>query len=213
MPVSTAPGFGDRNGGDTIRRKSDIWKSSHNAGAFGSARVWIAFVVSAATAGVVVGGVLGVSTQVALGPNENGQGAYVSEAGLAYWSWEQTHVGPIPNPVPPRVSLAKAAPSILPAGATRYAMNPAARGQPSVEWSFQEGTTTPPRTELEIRFVDGLSQPAAAFTVYVESQNAIPGGPVVFNFYWASPPFPPAFFTIETMQSSVLVCTAIGVCP
>ncbi len=173
----------------------------------------VACFVSVAILAVVTGAVLGASALVAAGPTEIGQGTYVSESGLAYWSWEETHVGAIPNPVPARVSLVKAAPTLLPPGSTSYTINAAARGQTAIEWTFQEASTTPSRTELELGFTAGLSQMAAAFTVYVESQNVVGGAPVVYHFYWAAPAVPPSSFTIETMQSSVFSCVGIGMCP
>ncbi|MFZ1024217.1 MAG: hypothetical protein WAN87_08785, partial [Thermoplasmata archaeon] len=175
--------------------------------------VGLTLIASLALTATVIGGVLGASTQFAAGPTESGEGAYVAQTGLAYWSWEQTHVGAIPNPIPARVSVAEAAPTVLPRATAGYTINPAVVGQASVEWSFQESTATPARTELEIRFVDGISQPASSVTIYVESQNAIPAGAVVYEFYWASPAYPPAFLLIESMQASVFVCSAIGACP
>jgi len=163
--------------------------------------------------GVVGGFTLGAATQVTKGPVENSQGAFVSQQGTVYWTWQATILMAIPTPVPAAASTVVTAPTGLPAGGTSWVINPSTAGAESVRWEFHEGTTTPASTELEFRFVAGLNGPSSSIRVYLESQAAVPGATVTYYLYWDAGTFPPASLTIESMQVTVLACTSVGHCP
>jgi hypothetical protein len=161
----------------------------------------------------ILGGVMGASTLVVHGSAEQGQGAYLSEQSPGYWGWQSSTVGVIPNPVPARVSGSAAAPTPLPAGSRSYVINAATVGHTSVRWIFGEAATTPASTELELRFVVGLVNPAVQITVYVETQATAPRGAPAYGFYWDAGVGLSGAITIETMQVLVFVCTSVGHCP
>jgi hypothetical protein len=160
-----------------------------------------------------LGGVLAAPTTISQGTAEQGVGAYVGDQSLAYWTWQSTVLATIPAAVPGGASVNPAAPSILPVGARSYTINAATAGHPAVRWIFQETTAAPMSTELELRFVVGLTNPAAHITVYVETQAAPPGAAHNYRFYWDAGAFAPTAITIETMEATVLACTAVGNCP
>jgi hypothetical protein len=168
-----------------------------------------AIVVTVTTFGVAAG----ASSQVTQGPAETGQGAFVNEHPLAYWSWHSTTVGTIPQPVPPPVSVVAHTPTRLPRVARSYSINGAVAGQPSVAWTFIEAVTAPRLVELMITFVDGLTGPASTIMVFVELSFRAPAGPVAFVFYWDAGTFAPGSLSIETMTATVQTCAPIGTCP
>jgi len=173
----------------------------------------LAAVAVAAILGIVGGFTLGAATQVTQGPVENSQGAFVAQQGTAYWTWHATILTVIPTPAPGLASGTVGAPTRLPAGGASYVIGPSTAGAEAVRWQFTEGTTTPASTELEFRFVAGLSGPSSAIRVYLETQAAIPGFATTYFLYWDAGTFPPASLTIETMQVTVLACSAVGTCP
>lgn len=170
-------------------------------------------VLVAAVLGIVGGFALGAATQVTQGPVENSQGAYVAQAGLTYWTWHATILDTIPTPVPASASTTVAAPTVLPGAGTSYDINPSTAGAQAVRWQFSEGTTAPVSTEIELRFVAGLNGPSSSIRIYLETQTLPPVGALTFYLYWDAGAFPPASLTVETMQITVLACTAVGTCP
>jgi hypothetical protein len=115
--------------------------------------------------------------------------------------------------VPPALSTTAGAPTRLPAASSGFTINPATPGAAGVRWEFQETRAAPVSTELELRFLVGLTGPAAAVTVYLETQTAIPRGGLVFYLFWDAGTATPTAITIETMQVAVLACPAVGNCP
>jgi hypothetical protein len=176
------------------------------------ASVW-GFLAVVALGVLAIGIVAAVGTQISNGGTETGAGAYVSEHPLAYWEWEGTALGTIPAAVPPAVSTTVGAPTRMPRGGATYVINPSEAGQTSVEWTFEETTAAPGRTELAITFVDGLTSAASSITVYLETGFRAPGTAVTYSFYWDAGTFAPAALDIETMSTTVQACTAIGTCP
>ncbi|MGA8302446.1 MAG: hypothetical protein WA691_07605 [Thermoplasmata archaeon] len=155
----------------------------------------------------------GASGQVAQGPSETGQGAFVAEHPLEYWAWHATQLGTVPQPVPAPVSVVAHTPTRLPRGGRSYTINAAVAGQTSVAWTFAEAATGPPGTELMVTFVDGLSGPVSTITVYVETTLRGLAGSVDFVFYWDAGTFAPGSLSIESMTATVQACAAIGDCP
>lgn len=181
-----------------------------------SRRRWLWWGGIAATILIVsaaVGTVVGASAQFGAGATEKGQGAYVSESNPAYWVWQSTLLGTIPTPLPGLISLRAAAPTLLPVASTNYRIDAATVGNTSVVWQFQEATTAPHSTELELRFTAGLSGTAVKITGYVETRAVAILAALTFTFAWDAGAFAPGVVTVESMQVSVLVCTAIGTCP
>ncbi len=170
-------------------------------------------VTVAAILGIVGGFALGAATQVTQGQVENSQGAYVAQQGLTYWTWEATILDTIPTPVPGSASTAVGTPTVLPAAGASYVIDTSTAGAESVRWEFSEAITAPTSTELEFRFVAGLNGPSSSLRVYLETQRPAPVGALTFYLYWDAGTFPPASLTIETMQVTVLACTAVGTCP
>ncbi len=183
-----------------------LWSSAHGARWAGVAAVVL-------VGSMALGSVLGASALFGPGSTEDGQGAYVSESTPAYWTWQETLRGTIPAPVPAAVSLAAHVPTLLPALATAYRLAPATAGNNSVRWVFQEATTTPRLTELELRFTVGVAGSTVKITAYVESATTVLGAALDFTFYWDAGTAGPTAVTVATMQATVLVCTAVGVCP
>jgi hypothetical protein len=174
----------------------------------------IALLIAIAVTVTGFGVAAGLSTQVARGNPETGQGSAVTEHPLTYWMWAATQLGTIPATVPVRASLVAATPTILPRVVSRsYTINAAVAGQTSVAWTFDELTTAPRSTELMITLVDGLTTAAASITVYVETSARVPFGTVAFVFYWDAGAFAPTGLAIESMSATVTACTAIGTCP
>lgn len=171
----------------------------------------LATVVLVGAAGL--GEVLGAPTTISEGAAEQGLGAYVGDQSPAYWTWQSSALVTIPAAVPGAASANPATPTILPAGAAGYTINAATAGHPAVRWVFRETTATPASTELELRFVVGLTNTAAHITVYVETQAAPPGAAHNYRFYWDAGTFAPTAITIETMEATVLACAAVGNCP
>jgi hypothetical protein len=173
------------------------------------------FAILAVTTVVVtaLGLVTGLGTQITSGGPETGQGAYVAEHPLAYWTWRSTQLGTIPGVVPGRASIAAATPTVLPRVARSFTINAGVAGQTSVSWTFQQTTTAPRSTELKITLVDGLASPTTTIIVYVETNARALGVAANFVFYWDAGTFAPGALVIETMTSTVQACTAIGVCP
>lgn len=169
---------------------------------------------------LVIGGVfasgIGITLgagQIGTGPVENGQGTFVSEQGLAYWAWEATLLRAIPGVVPGPASTNPAVPTVLPAGSRSFTINTARAGDESVRWEFQEKTTAPLRTEIELRIVVGIAGTTASIHLYLETRALPLRGPINFFFYWDAGTFPPGALTIATMQATVLACSSIGTCP
>lgn len=154
----------------------------------------------------------GVATQITYG-SETAQGAAVTEPTLAYWTWHETAVGTIPDPVPARVSAAEATPTVLPRGPRSYTINAATADDPAVAWTFDLQTTAPRSTELMLTFVDGLSAPVTTVVVYVETPARDPLLAVAITMYWDAGTFAPGQLVIETMTATAAVCTAVGNCP
>ena len=153
------------------------------------------------------------TSQVNRGTVENGQGAYVSEQGLAYWPWDATALEAVPTPAPAMPSTNPAAPTLLSALGRSYTINAATAGAEAVRWQFSELTTAPRLTELELRFVVGTSASTSSIRVYVETRGFAPIRTLTFYFYWDAGAFPPTVLTISTEQTTVLACSAIGTCP
>ena len=154
-----------------------------------------------------------LGTQVLQGTVESGQGAYVAEHPLTYWTWHETALGTIPAPAPARASVTAGAPTVLPRFRGSYTIDASVAGQVSVSWTFQQTTAAPVATELLITFVDGLGPPTSTVSVYVETNARALGAPATFVFYWDAGTFAPGSLVIETMTVTVQACTAIGVCP
>jgi hypothetical protein len=153
------------------------------------------------------------ATQVTSGPVESGQGTDVGEQGLAYWVWEATQLHAVPTPAPAVLSANAAAPTPLPFGGRSYAIGAVTAGAEGIRFEFQEQTTAPGLTELELRFVVGLSTSAVTIKVYVETRAVPPIRVLTYYLYWNPGPFPPTQLTIATEQATALACTAIGTCP
>ena len=160
-----------------------------------------------------VGLAAAVSTQIGPGATETGQGAYVTEHALTYWTWHETVLTTIPAPAPARAATTVAAPTVLPRGARTFSINAATGGQVAVEWTFDELTTVPRNTELMITFLDGLTSPATSITVYVETNARAPIDTTPYVFYWDAGTFAPATLVVETMTTTAVACTAVGNCP
>jgi len=172
-----------------------------------------ALVMAIAVTVTAFGVAAGLSTQVIKGAPESGQGSFVTEHALAYWSWHSTVLGTIPVVVPRQISIVVTAPSVLPRGGRSYTINTAVAGQTSVAWTFQEATTAPRTTELKLTFVDGLVPPTSTIVVYVETSTRAPGAAVSYVFYWDAGTFAPNSLAIETMTATIQACTAVGTCP
>ena len=172
-----------------------------------------ALLVAIAVTVTAFGVAAGVSTQIARGSSETGQGAFVSQHPLTYWTWVSTQLGTIPAVVPRLVSTTVTAPTVLNRGGRSFTINPGVAGQPSVAWSFQQAVTAPVSTELKITFVDGLAGPVSTIVAYVETNARALGAPATFVFYWDAGAFAPTSLSIETMNATVLACTAVGTCP
>jgi hypothetical protein len=153
------------------------------------------------------------STQVTAGPVEVGQGAYVGEQSPAYWTWLATQLSAVPTPAPAAASTNPAAPTMLPFGGRSYAINPATAGSPAVRWEFAEQTTAPRSTELELRFMVGISAATVLIKIYVETNAFPPYRAHDYYLYWGAGTYPPTTLTIATEQATVLVCSAVGTCP
>ena len=160
-----------------------------------------------------VGIAAAVGAQIGPGPTETGQGAYVTEHALAYWTWHETLLTTIPTPAPAKVSTTIGTPTVLPRAGTSYSINAATAGQVAVAWTFDELTTAPRSTELALTFLDGLASPATTITVYVESDPRAPFVTTAFVFYWDAGTFAPGTLVVETMTATAVACTAIGTCP
>jgi hypothetical protein len=171
--------------------------------------ILVTFTVTLTAFGVAAG----LGGQITSGGPETGQGAYVVEHPLAYWTWRSTQLATIPGVVPARVSLVAGKPTVLPRGGRSYTINAGVAGQTSVFWTFQQTTTAPRSTELKITLVDGLTAPASTIVVYVETSARALGVAANFLFYWDAGTFAPASLVIETMTATVEACTGIGVCP
>jgi hypothetical protein len=173
----------------------------------------IAVVAVAALVFTVIGWSDGAPATVGPGATEQGQGADVGEKTPVYWPWEETQLWSVPTPAPTRVSTALATPTLLPAAAASYVINPATAGNASVRWTFEETTAAPLSTEFELKFTDGLSRAAVSITVYLETRPTAPTAAVTFILYWDAGTFAPAGITVQTMQVLVQTCTSIGHCP
>jgi len=159
------------------------------------------------------GGAIGVATSILQGGSEQAQGAYVSEETPAFWNWSDTLLDAIPAVVPGAASTDVAAPTLLPAGGQSFVIDPSTAGHPGIRWQFQEATTAPQSTELELRFVAGLVNSAVHITVYLETQAVIPGAAVDYFLYWDAGTFASGSLSVETMQVVVLACASVGACP
>jgi hypothetical protein len=175
--------------------------------------VGVALAVVALVALLSVGWSLGAPATIGPGSTEQGQGADVGEQTPGYWAWEAAQIWNIPSPVPGAVSGTSTAPTVLPAATASFRIDPAKAGNVSVRWEFQETTAAPVSTELELRFTDGLSQTAVHVTVYLETRAAAIGAALVFYLYWDAGAYGPSGVNVQTMQVTVLVCTAVGHCP
>jgi hypothetical protein len=153
------------------------------------------------------------TTQVTSGPVESGQGTDVGEQGLAYWVWEATQLNTVPTPAPAVLSTNPAAPTLLAFGGRNYAIGAVTAGAQGVRFEFQEQTTAPRSTELELRFVVGVSAAAVTIKVYVETRPFAPIRVLTYYLYWNPGTFPPTQLTIATEQATALACTAVGTCP
>ena len=174
----------------------------------------IALLVAIALTVTTFGVAAGLSTQVSLGNPETGQGSFVTEHPLPYWTWQATQLGTIPARVPGAASVVVRTPTVLPfRGGRSYTINGGLAGQTSVLWTFQQTTAAPRSTELVITFVDGLSSAASTINIYVETNARAPGATYAFTFYWDAGTFAPGSLEIETMTATVQACTAIGTCP
>lgn len=166
----------------------------------------------ALTLAAVAGMTLAASTTITAGTIEQSQGADVGESTPTYWTWTSSEVFAIPTPAPAQASTNPAAPTVLPAAGARYSVNAATAGQTGVRWVFSETAAAPASTELELRFVVGLSAAAVDLTVYVELQAAA-HGTFTYRFFWDAGTVAPTSITISTMQTTVLACTSVGHCP
>ncbi len=162
---------------------------------------------------ILVGAGWSASAQLIPGPTEVGGGADVGEQAPAYWVWEATQVWEVPAVVPAELSATAGTPTRLPGVGSSFTINAAKAGDPSVRWEFEETTAAPVSTELELRFLDGLSGPAAKVTVYLETQATVRAGALVFYLFWDAGASAPSAITVATMQVDVLGCTAVGTCP
>jgi hypothetical protein len=158
-------------------------------------------------------GLTTAATQVTSGPVESGQGTDVGEHGLTYWVWEATQLHAVPTPAPAVLSAVASAPTLLAAGGRSYAIGAVTAAAEGVRFEFQEQTTAPASTELELRFVVGMSAAAMTIKVYVETRPIPPIRTLTYFLYWNPGVFPPTELTIATEQATALVCTAIGTCP
>ncbi|MGA8664959.1 MAG: hypothetical protein WB809_07860 [Thermoplasmata archaeon] len=173
---------------------------------------------SSALAGILavvllIGAGIAAPAQLTTGPVETGQGADVGQQGLVYWVWLATQLWGIPTPAPTVLSTAVGAPTLLPAAGASFTINAATSTDPSVRWEFQETTAAPVSTELELRFLDGLTHAAVAIRVYLETRATPPLAVLDFYLYWDAGTFAPGAVTVATMQVDVLACSAVGTCP
>lgn len=181
-----------------------------------STRRWVVVSVSVTAlllAVTFVGWTQAAPATVGPGTTEQGQGADVGERTTAYWLWEGAQLWHIPNPSPSVLSTTATLPTVLPAGSGTFSINAATATNTSVRWTFEETTAAPPSTELELRFIDGLTRTAAIITVYLETRTTAPTAPLAFILYWDAGAFAPTGITIQTMQVTVQACSSLGHCP
>ncbi|MGP8072212.1 MAG: hypothetical protein ACLPZM_03675 [Thermoplasmata archaeon] len=162
---------------------------------------------------ILVGTGVAAPATIGPGPAETGQGADIGQASLAYWVWQATQLWAIPTPVPTTLSTTATTPTVLSATASSYTINAATAKDQSVRWEFEETTTAPASTELELRFLDGLTRTAVAVRIYLETRATAPAAALDFLLYWDAGAFAPGAVTIATMQVDVLACTSVGHCP
>jgi len=172
-------------------------------------------VVTAAVVAIaaLLGATLAAPATVTSGTPEQGLGGYVGDQTPAYWPWESTYLLTIPTPVPGQVSVTVGAPTVLAARSESFTINAATAGATALRWVFDQATTVPHLTELELRFVSGLTTPAVTITVYVETRGLAPPGIFTYTFYWDAGTFAPSGITVESMVATVLACTSVGHCP
>ncbi len=173
----------------------------------------LAGAATAVVLAILLGAGWGAPAQLLPGPTETGGGADVGEQALTYWVWEATQVWEIPATVPPALSTVAGTPTRLPAAGASFSIGAATGGATSVRWEFREAPAAPLSTELELRFVEGLSGPAAKGTVYLETQATPRGAALVFYLFWDAGTAAPSAITVATMQVDVLTCAAVGNCP
>jgi hypothetical protein len=161
----------------------------------------------------LVAGSLGAPATVGPGTPEVAQGADVGEQTPAYWAWEAAQIWNIPSALPTALSTVARTPTVLAAATSSYRINPSVAGNASVRWEFLETTTAPGSTELELRFTDGLTRPAATITVYLETRPGTLFAALDYFVYWDAGAFGPSGVTVQTMHVVVLVCTSVGICP
>lgn len=162
---------------------------------------------------ILIGTGVAAPAQLVQGPFETGQGADVGQQSIAYWVWQATQLWGIPTPVPTALSAIVTAPTVLPAVAASFTINTATATNQSVRWTFQETTAAPISTELELRFLDGLTHAAVSLRVYLETRGTVLLGALTFELYWDAGTFAPGAVTVETMQVDVLACASVGLCP
>ncbi|MGA8275884.1 MAG: hypothetical protein WB789_10200 [Thermoplasmata archaeon] len=188
-------------------------RRERSSGFFTRFGIGILVVLALVLASTVAGWSLGAPASVGPGTAEQGQGADVGEQSPAYWGWEAAQIWGMPAPVPTLLSTGSSAPTVLAAASSSYRINSATAANTSVRWEFLETTAAPGSTELELRFVDGLTRAASSVTVYLETRPGTLAVDLTFLIYWDAGAFGPSGVTVQTMHVTVLVCTGIGRCP
>ena len=177
-------------------------------------RRWPSWFGLALALAVVISGIgltLGAG-QIGPGRTETGQGAYLAQTQLTYWTWDGTHTGTIPTPAPTRVSATIGAPTLLARAGRGYTLNAATPGHNAIDIEFEE-TGAPRSTEIELRFVIGLGGAATTLTAYVETRAGGVLGGLVFQFYWDAGAAVPTGLSIASAEATAVACHAIGACP
>jgi hypothetical protein len=134
---------------------------------------------------------------------------------LAYWEQVGTAAASTPNPLPPVLSAAMAAPTVLPGASAALLVDTGVHRDVALTWTFQETVGAAPNTELELNFqvqylLVGVPT-VFSTTVYLETQAAAIGAPLTFTIYWDSGVASGVTFQSQLELSQA--CSAVGTCP
>ncbi len=158
---------------------------------------------------------LAAGLTVTNGSGENGSGTYHSATNNPTW-WTESSVGvaTVPTGTTSLTATTPAAPSVLTAGASTYAVNTPTAGNVGHFWKITEATGAPINNELELSFTvsTGAGPTITTVTVYIETQATSPGSNVLFTFYFdvGSGSTGPV---VNNVQAIWLQCSAVGTCP
>lgn len=147
--------------------------------------------------------------------NESASGSYTSTTNLGWFTEVSGGIGTVPSPLPTTLSTAPGSPTVLAASGQTYLVNSGAVGDIEHFAKFNESTSAPASTELELTITvsTGVSATFATINVYLETQSHAPGASQVFVLAYDLGNAATTSIVLNSVEQIAQQCASVGSCP